>query len=322
MTSQRIGNGQEGSAGRWCLNTGAGMLLFIPSLCSDGPVRVYVDLASVRAVVGRMVALADHDSTRVIGYWDNIVTDATGICADLFLASPANDQQAEVIPDAIRIRTLVDSGVPLQVSIGANDAGGQYVAIDSEDEIPTFRLVGANLFEASVLTFGADDATGRIAAHKLTAIESPKMAPSILASLFAKLPEKHHMRAAKLFAEGKSESDIAASIQAAEVSEKDEMIASLQAQVAALSAEIAAAKAAKCEDAHKDEESDEEKKKKKTVEDVEAAASSTDSTVRFVPPVAAPASRLDAINAVVASGKAKGTAAIAEAARQYPTLFA
>jgi hypothetical protein len=219
--------------GRWVLYTGQEVLVAIPGLSpvdDDGepfPIRVVFDLASLTAPP-RFVALQDHDQAQRVGSWsDTQIADS--ITASLRLVEVKDPIQAEALEDVIRLQAEIQSGVPLQVSLGVGPgpqgawqriAPGQSVTVNGrtftagpdETAIPLVVLRGGLIEEASLLTFGADSDTGRAAAHR-----THKAAPMITAERLQNLQKahaaKHHGKILALCAAGMDDTQIAAQVQ-------------------------------------------------------------------------------------------------------------
>lgn len=169
-------------AGRWRLNAGSRMMMCIDGLNCDAdgdaqPAGVILDMSTVQ-IPERMSALSFHEDgtlAAVIGTWENIKADGSNLDADLVLVDVQNDQEAAVLPDAVRAKALIRAGVPLQASIGAGadydeiDSGdiinGQPFVADEGDDTPTFAARAATLSEASLVLRGADSRTGQLAAN-------------------------------------------------------------------------------------------------------------------------------------------------------------
>lgn len=244
--AERIGDGSEQATGRWRLNSGSEMLLNVPGL-SDEPIRAVIDLASATFLTPRIVALDDHEGRRVVGYWDKGEITGKGIEADLHLMQPKDEVEANVLAEAVRVAAIARSGVPIQVSVGAEPgpsgtwehiAPGLSVELNGRTyqggDDGLYVLRGAQIYEASIVTFGADSVTGRIAArHNPPVLREAPMSDT-LKKLLGKHPEKRHGLVARLVAEGNDEATIDTKVKAADDAEKD---AEREAEMAALKAE-------------------------------------------------------------------------------------
>jgi hypothetical protein len=236
------------------------MVCVVPGLNLDPkgspqPVRLVVDLASFRAKNPRIIALSDHDTDVEIGYWDRFTVDAAGVEADLHLVEPKNEFEANVLKDAVRKAALIRSGVPLQASIGAETGdGGKWEPVKAgasaevngrtfsgDGDMPLFVLRGGSMYEASIVTFGADSETGRVAAAKqkpITPVAKEASMSDQLKALLGKTPEKFHGLVARCVAEGKDEVAITHQVHAAEIDERDTTIKALQAELDAAKAKL------------------------------------------------------------------------------------
>jgi hypothetical protein len=167
--------------------------------------------------------------------------------------------EASALPDAVRVNAIIRSGVPIQVSVGA-EAGenGSWDLVegkiklngreyDGDGDMPLYVLRGGMIYESSIVTFGADDQTGRLAAkqNQLPVSEKSTMSISLKATL-GKFAEKHHGLVARCVAETDDKTDeksllldISTKIHAAELVEKDALIKALQDENADMKAKLA-----------------------------------------------------------------------------------
>ena len=249
-----VATDKAGDVGRWRVNAGNEMVVAIPGVNNGKPIRAVLDLASVKLPTGRLVALADHEEHRPVGYWDGFAADASGLYAMPHLAKAEGEGEAAVLADAVRLAALVRNGVPVQASVGVEPgATGSWepVAADAvatlngrtyagAGDLPLFILRGGTLFETSLVTFGADSATGRLAAKLNTPTKESPMpkAIEVLAKLLARHDAKHHALIAKCAAEDKTEQDADEAVRAAEADEKDKTIAGLHASLTKLKAAV------------------------------------------------------------------------------------
>lgn len=254
------------SDGRWRINAGSEMIVTVAGLNENDkgeaqPIRLVIDLTSLRAKNARIHALADHDTTRVVGYWDAFEFGPEGATASLHLATPADAIEAGILADAVRLRALLRNGVPLQVSVGA-DAGSEGIWEEvtqptvvngmtydaGGDGPPLYILRKGELFESSILSFGADDQTGRLAASKTTnPVKTEANMSDKLKALLGKTPEKHHGLVARCVAEGLDESATISKVHAAESDEKDKALAAANEMIEKLTTQVADL-TAKCDD--------------------------------------------------------------------------
>lgn len=245
----RVGDGHNKSHGRWRLNSGSEMMMQVDGL-SKKPIRTVIDFASAKMAGDRIVALADHDTDRVIGYWDRGDITSQGFDADLHVIEPENDHEGRIMDDAIRVRAIARSGVPIQVSVTAEPSNdeddwqlieaGQSIKLNGREyhgdgDYPLYILKNARITEGSIVTFGADSVTGRIAARKTPPVKQEATMSDMLKKLLGITAEKHHGLVARLaITEGKDEAFINQAIHAAEMSDKDKDIEAKDNEIKAL----------------------------------------------------------------------------------------
>jgi len=244
---------KPGEAGRWRINGGNEMVVTIKGVNNGKPMRAVLDLASVKLPTGRLIALADHQEERPIGFWDGFAADPTGLYAMPHLAKAEGEVEAAVLADAVRLAALVRNGVPVQASVGVEPGStgtwehvqpGLAVTLNGrtysgDGELPLYVLRGAELFETSIVTFGADDDTGRLAAKLPTPKDHPMpKAIEVLAKLLARHDPKHHAMIAKCAAEDKTEQEADDAVKAADSADKDAQIAKLTGNISALKCAI------------------------------------------------------------------------------------
>jgi hypothetical protein len=163
--------------GRWLVYGGGVMVPHLFGINGDEPARIVVELSSLVIPPGRRVALADHSTYQVLGAWDGIAIEATGLTADLHLTRPATPDEAGPLSDVVRYAAHLRNGVPLQTSIGISCAAPELIRAGAsvevngqtyrgDGELPLYVFRGAILDEISLVTFGADDTTRRIAATR------------------------------------------------------------------------------------------------------------------------------------------------------------
>lgn len=237
--------------GTWRLNAGSEMNFTLDGLNNGKPLRLVVDLDSVKPKNQKIPAFVNHDPLQVVGYWDGFKRDIDGIHMDFHLVKPADEVQAAALPEVARVAALIGNGVPVQVSIGA-DAGekGSWDKVegkimlngreyDGDGDLPLFVLRGGEIEESSFVSFGADARTGRIAAHaeKLPVMKEAPMSDT-LKVLLGKFPEKHHGLVARCVAENLSEADIITKIHASDDADKDNQIKCLTDEIAVLKAKL------------------------------------------------------------------------------------
>jgi len=238
--------------GTWRLNAGSEMIFSVEGLNDGKPCRLVVDLDTVKAKNQKIPTFVNHDPAQVVGYWDGFKRDAEGIHMDFHLVKTADEVQAAALPEVARVAALINNGVPVQVSIGA-DAGakGRWEKVegkatingreyDGEGELPLIVLRDGEIEEASFVSFGADAKTGRIAAQAIPTPVTKKGPPmsDTLKVLLGKFAEKHHGLVARCVAENLDEAAIITKIHAADDAEKDEKIKAMTDEIASLKAKL------------------------------------------------------------------------------------
>lgn len=257
----KVGDTPAKNDGRWRLNAGSVMLTYVwgVNMGRDGypqPIRLVIDLASFQFDAAVVPALYAHSSYALVGNWKNCTVEADGVYGDLTLYKPANDIEAECMADAVRVAALLRQDHPWQCSLGCAPANGldDYEPCDDDTEIngtthaaddgsgyPLYVLRNGRGFEASIVLFGADSNTGRVAASltdplsHLSALRAqgtpmPTAAPAQdrLKTLLSAHPQ-HKALVAELFANDPAVTD-AAIVGAVK-------LAGLEAQVATLTSE-------------------------------------------------------------------------------------
>lgn len=252
--------------------------MLIPALAEDPedptPVRVVIDQEGA-TYPERMVCLMDHCDSCVIGTWSNLSTGPEGLDADLDLMELTDSEEDRgLFYEVMQARARLRNQVPMQVSVGAAPhAQGRYELIPAGEsvvvngqtytgdaDLPLYVLRGADFFEASIVTFGADSRTGRLAASRQSSRQtvnqpSPTGVESMDKAAFQRLlaaHPKHKALIADLYADGKAESDVLEAIAAARDRAKDAEIAKLKAA----NAKLAKALRAKAEGMDDDEDAE------------------------------------------------------------------
>ena len=247
--------------GRWKLNAGSVMQVVIPDL-SDDLVDVVLDLESCTFSKKSILALSEHDKRSVVGKWEDLQADGTGVYGDLFLVDVENENEAVVLSEAIRFRALVRNQVPVEVSVGVHcGEKGHYEEVHDKAVVngrlyekgdrPLYILRNGVIYESSLCSFGADSDTGKIAATSHKPGKKETTMSDKLKVLLAKFAEKHHGLVARCVAEGVDEAVITTKVQEADHSDalraKDQEIETLKASLQAKDQEIETLKAAKTE---------------------------------------------------------------------------
>lgn len=295
VATMLIGSMSQERHGRWRLNAGSEMVVTVNGLNVDKkgdskPIRLVVDLATVKPKNEKVVALSDHDSTQVIGYWDKFDCLMSGTEADLHLIVPQGEAETAVMADAVRVAAMARAGVPVQVSVGAecgpngsweSVAAGQTVTVNGRSytgdaDLPLYILRNGQIYESSVVTFGADSETGRVAAQKQPPVKLETPMSDKLKALLGKFAEKHHGLVARCVAENMDEPAITTKVHAAESDEKDEKLKAAQTRIAQLEDELKSVKASDYA------QTGQEKQEKENMEKFNLAASkSSDKAVKF-----------------------------------------
>jgi hypothetical protein len=329
LEAVKVGAGDNKAAGRWRLNSGSEMVLTVGSL-SKKPVRVVVDFATAKFKGDRVVALHDHADDSVIGFWDRPDISSKGIEADLHLMEAQNEMEANVLAKAIQVGAMARAGVPIQVSIGAHPGkGGQYEKIGDEETVecngrkysgsgdcPLYILRGALIEEGSIVTFGADSETGRIAATRhVTPVKKEHTMSDKLKAALSKYAEKYHGLVARCVADDLDDSATASKIHASELTEKDSEITALKASLTALEAKVTELSTSLAAKATSQETSDK----------VKAAAKSSDKAIEFTDKGEGdkfePKTLTEAMNGMIKAGrKERGFALRAVAINEYPNV--
>ena len=254
-----------GKDGVWLIYTGE-----IVTTCLDGvndgePIELVVDLATLTAFAATIPALYEHQT--LCGSWTDIGIDpALGITGRLSLLDTSNPADAGLpIIDAARtVRAAQAQGISWQASLGATPgATGVYEQLTAETqingrlvvpgELPLFVLRGGVLTESSIVLFGADPNTGKIAASrkhpsptKPSTKESPVSEPTLkqrVDTLTTKLGAQHRARIALAITDGATDDQVVTDVTGEDKKAQDAKCAKLEADLAASNAELADVKA-------------------------------------------------------------------------------
>lgn len=329
--------------GRWKLNAGSIMVTSVPGLNDDKkgnaqPVAMILDMESARFASERIVALSEHMKHSVIGFWDNLSGGKGGMEGDLHFVKLNDEVEKQVFAESVRLSVLARNGVPIQVSVGAEPGKtGKWEKMDQDSVVcngrtytndtglPLYVMRGADIFEASLCTFGADSETGRVAASQTQPVRKKETTMSDkLKVLLGKYAEKHHGLVARCVAEGEDETAISTKIKdadhAAALETKDSEITSLKEKLQVSETEIATLKAAAVKTGELKAESKEEKKVlKATGSDKGVTFGSTEGVQDSEDNKAQVKTMYQAMSFVRASNKElKGVALRREARRQFP----
>ena len=237
--------------GLWQIYGGGPVTTMIEGL-SKKVIQLVVDLASLKAAGPTIPALVDHEIP--VGRWEGITIDATGIQTRLTLLD-ASKPESHGLPmfDAAReVQLALDQKFPWQASLGAipdADRDGFYEKLTEPTEIngrtitpgdmDVFVLRNGLLIENSVVLFGADRRTGKVAASVISTPITPKESTvkERLNALCAQLGAQHRSRIALALAEGATDEAVVADVNKGIVADKDTEIATLKASVATLTSE-------------------------------------------------------------------------------------
>jgi hypothetical protein len=247
--------------GLWSIYTGAVVQTAVLGLHDDAngfpqPIDLVIDLGTL-ALPALAPALSDHAD--VVGNWRELaIHPALGVMGRL---SVYRDDAVgcDMLERANEIRIAASQGHPWQASIGAEPGpAGRYERLTGPTEIngteitpgpdrPLFILYGGRLTEASVVLFGADRQTGRVAASRSTTQRSTHREHSMsdhvatLSRLVARFGANRKSALAVRLMEGAPEEAISdeetASLRAA-LADATAQIATATAEVAALKAQI------------------------------------------------------------------------------------
>jgi hypothetical protein len=204
------------NGGRWRLNAGSEMQTRVWGVNMRGsgwdeypePIRLVIDLATAQFAKPVIPALSDHitwSSAYTIGNWSNPEVTAAGMTADLRIYEPANEVQATAMAEGVRVKAFMDQGHPWEASIGCEPVNGiddyqlvragQSVQVNGktfsgDGDMPLYVLRNSRSHEASVVLFGADSDTGRVAAHRQPSTVSKEPTMTIkLSAMLAKYPD-------------------------------------------------------------------------------------------------------------------------------------
>jgi hypothetical protein len=238
--------------GLWLTYTGGVVRTWIPGLNGDDEINLVIDLATLTAAGPTISALADH--WMPVGTWSEVAISPAEILARLkLLDAPAESFGLPMFDRARELRLSMQQGLPWQASIGAKlGPDGRFELltapamvngqqIDLSPERPTYVLRGGVLTEQSIVLFGADDQTMRVAAsatrllHKEPTMSDDKQ-PTIKErreALVTKLGAQYRERLAVMLTDGCTDEEAVSKV-------KDEETAALKAQVADLTSKLEA----------------------------------------------------------------------------------
>lgn len=304
--------------GLWLTYTGAAVRTWIPGLCGDQDIDLVIDLATLTVAGPVIPALSDHWAP--VGSWSDVVIDTTSILARLkLLDTPPESHGLMIFDKARELRLSISQNMPWQASIGAKpgpDGGYERVnatlqvngrTVEPGTQRPTYVLRGGVLTEQSIVLFGADDQTMKVAAAAHTHrpnLESPMSEKPIkerLAALTARFGEARRPRLAAMLGEGCTDDEVAVNVDKENATEMADLKSKLEAAVK-LNAELTEKLAA--------------------LTPAETKTDETPASGAALTGTSKPKTRMQAqLSAVGADGKAlRGFQALRAAQTQHPTL--
>jgi hypothetical protein len=230
--------------GLWLTYSGAAVRTYIPGLCGDQDIDLVIDLATLTVAAPTIPALSDHWCP--VGAWSDIAIDASSILSRLkLLDTPAESRGLQMFDRALELRLSIEQNLPWQASIGAKpgpDGGYERVnatlqvngrTIEPSTQRPTYVLRGGVLTEQSIVLFGADDQTMKVAASAITtrpsgAPMSDKPIKERLAALTARFGEARRSYLAAKLGEGCTDEEVVVDVE----KEKDAQLAALTTKLA------------------------------------------------------------------------------------------
>lgn len=276
--AEPTGEAAKPNGGRWRLNAGSEMvtrvwgIAMVPGPWGPEPqaIRLVVDLGQAQFEKASVPALCDHWeslSYGVCGFWSAGTITPAAIEANLQLLEARTEAEAQAMPQAVMLKAMVDQQFPLEASIGATSAdgidgfelvrAGQTAAINGrsysgDGELPLYVLRNARIYEASLVLYGADSDTGRIAASRHIhtdpgASMSARIFPALVAALCADLVAAHPGQEKAVLgaiAGIKADTDEAGVRSAVAAAVKDAQLSAAQARIVELEAQAAAKPAA------------------------------------------------------------------------------
>lgn len=265
--------------GRWALNTGAQMITYVWGVnCDDcgwpRPMRLVLDLAKAKFEKPVISALYAHSDWAIVGQWTGGTVDLKKIAADLTIYRDLSAAEAAVLPDAVRVGALLDRDHPWQASVGCYPKdgidgyelvkAGKTVTVNGTEfqgdgDLPLFIMRKPVIYEASVVLWGADGNTGKLAASLLNplahlaqlrsstpnpdkgtatmstpapASAAPTAGARLKALLARFTDETVHGLVVKLMADDKNDDEIRDAVHAAQLKVRDDKITDLTAKLA------------------------------------------------------------------------------------------
>lgn len=253
--------GVSGTDGLWLIYTGGVVITSIEELEGDEAIDLVVDLATLKPAGPRIPALVEH--MLAMGSWtDTTIDPAIGITSRLTLLD-GTDPTLHGLPmfDAARqVRAAMAQQFPWQASLGAEpgEDGGIYERITGPTTVngreivpgdrPLYVLRNGLLTESSVVLFGADRFTARVAASAARALPPKTVPEPIMAdltlkqrldSLTTRLGDRHRSKIAVCLAEGQADDQVVSQVAADDKKDGDAKMAQLQTQLDAANAKCA-----------------------------------------------------------------------------------
>lgn len=262
---------KKANAGRWRLNAGSEMRMTVwgvnmragPWGPQPEPIRCVIDMASAEFDKPVIPAFYAHIEAMwsTVGNWSNGEISASGIVADLTTYTPRTDAEADMFAYAVAVKSLIDQGHPWEASVGAYSAlgldGWELVpagatvqcngrSYDGAGDEPLYILRSARVCESSVVMYGADRDTGRLAAGRHHPQGIPMTTPAAPAAPAAPVATAAAIDVARIktlrAAHPGQEAVVLAQLEAGKT-DAEIALAVKDAELVALRAELAASKA-------------------------------------------------------------------------------
>jgi len=257
MTRLLAASATRRTDGTWLTHSGAVVRTFIPGLANDQDIDLVIDLATLTVAAPEIPALSDH--WLPVGKWAAVAIAPAEITGKLqLLETPPESHGLHPFDEARALRLSLAQDMPWQASIGAKPGpDGGYERITTALSIngrtvepgdrPMYVLRGGVLTEMSIVLFGADDQTMRVAASQsplrnLEPTMSEKPIKERLAALTARFGAPRRERLAVLLAEGCSDEDTAEKMTDEIAAGKDTELADLKGKLEAVTVENASLK--------------------------------------------------------------------------------
>jgi hypothetical protein len=243
---------KPGSDGLWSTYTGAAVCTWIDEVF-DGEIDLVIDLATLTPAADEIPALLEH--WQPMGRWSDIAIGADVRARLKLLDSPPETSGLPMFDSAKQVRAAIDQGFPWQASVGVRPGPtGTFERITvptvvngvelTPGDRPLFVLRGGVLFETSIVLFGADDQTGRVAASAINHRQEPKTMTEKtikerLDALTVKFGADRRAQIAVLLADGCTDPEAEQEMAKADLAAKDAALAKATADLAAANAKLA-----------------------------------------------------------------------------------